>query len=95
MGQRGRPVYVAVLPEEDIEAQMVVHSRFYGIIDSLTSAQMLGLGRALLINPNSIRQNYKTRRRYPGIEIAKRVIEWDKNGRPLTTQKQEDDWFDF
>ena len=95
ISKAGRPEYVAVLPKEDIESQMAILNRFYEIIDTLTHCQMLGLGRALLINPASIRQHYKTRRCYPGNDVAKRVIEWDQNGRPLTTRKLHDDWFDF
>ena len=89
----GRPYWLAELPEETLSMQ--IREDFFRIINTLNYRQLMGLGRALFINPNSIRQHYKTRRRFPGIEVAQRVIEWDRRGRPLTTRKAVESYIDF
>ena len=89
----GRPYWLAELPDETLSMQ--IREAFYAIIDTLSYRQFMGLGRALFINPESIRTHYKTRKRFPGIEVAQRVIEWDKLGRPLTTRKTEESYIDF
>jgi len=85
MDKRGRPYFFAQLPPEN--DTVAIRGNFYSVVMTLSPKEERGLARALFININSIRQNYKNRRSWPGLEQALRVIEWDRRGRILTQRK--------
>ena len=89
----GRPYVVAVLPDES--EFTLIKGEFYRVIDSLTTLEQRGLARALYVSIDGIRTNYKTRKYFPGYDVAQRVIEWNKNGRPMTTRKVEESYFNI
>lgn len=93
MNRGGRPYTIAILPEES--DTILIREMFYRVIDSLTHQQSIGLSRALCINPDSVRTHYKTRQRFPGVEVALRVLEWNKRGKPLEKRKNTVSYLDL
>ncbi|MDD5094059.1 MAG: hypothetical protein PHV74_06750 [Dehalococcoidia bacterium] len=84
-GEQGRPYSIAILDDE--ESRVDIIEEFYSVIDRLSHREKTALARALYRQPRTVVIAWTYRTRFPGIEVAKRVIEWDKKGRPLTTRK--------
>jgi len=85
MIRSGRPITVAVLGEEEFTIQ--IREEFFEIMANLSWGEGRALARALFCSPHTY-VNWRYSRNFPGIEVARRVIEWNRNGRPLTTIKQ-------
>lgn len=89
----GRPKTIAVLPQENLSVD--IRRRFYDAIDSMSYIEHVALARALHMHPYTVITTWKTRKRFPNILTALRVIKWNEMGRPVTTEKQQVSFIDM
>ncbi|MDD5095677.1 MAG: hypothetical protein PHV74_15070 [Dehalococcoidia bacterium] len=82
----GRPVGVAQLPPEELSLE--TRQEFYTVMASLSYSERRALARALFLKPSTI-EGYRYHRRWPRGDVAKRVIEWNRQGKPIIFEKHE------
>lgn len=82
----GRPRLIADLPRE--KSTLYIRKEFYDAIDSMTWSQREALRRSLNMSRSAIHWGWKKHERFPQLQIALRVIEWKKEGCPITTEKR-------
>lgn len=74
--------------EEDIE----IIAKFWEIIASLSRKEKIAVARGLNRKPNTVLLQWTYHKRFPGIEIARKVIKWNEEGRPTYTLRRTEEY---